>query len=75
MDVNYCLKILLPGKDNPSGKSKKRYNGRLWRIQWWFKPSWPPRSGCGGSSGSGAGITEDDTSGMPKHVPLVTYLN
>ena len=38
MEVNYCLKISLPGKDNPSGKSNKRYNGRIWRIQWWFKP-------------------------------------
>ena len=34
-----------------------------------------PGSGCGGGSGSGADITDDDTSGMPKHVPLVTYLN
>ena len=34
-----------------------------------------PGSDCGGSSGSSAGITDDDTSGMPKHVPLVTYLN
>ena len=33
-----------------------------------------PGSGCGGGSGSGAGIADDDTSGMPKHVPLVTYL-
>ena len=39
MEVNYCLKILLPGKENPSGKSKKHYNGRLWRIQWWFMPT------------------------------------
>ena len=34
-----------------------------------------PDSGCGGGSGSGAGITDDDTSGMPTHVPLVTYFN
>ena len=34
-----------------------------------------PGSGCGGGSGSGVGITDDDTYGMPKHVPLVTYLN
>ena len=26
----------------PSGKSKKRYNGRLWEINWWYLPfySW-----------------------------------
>ena len=34
-----------------------------------------PGSGCGGGSDSGEGNTDDDTSGMPKHVPLVTYLN
>ena len=34
-----------------------------------------PGSVCGRGSGSGAGITDDDTSGMPKHVPLVTYFN
>ena len=34
-----------------------------------------PGSGGGGDSGSGAGITDDDTSGMPKHVPSVAYLN
>ncbi|KAK2154035.1 hypothetical protein NP493_2231g00003 [Ridgeia piscesae] len=34
-----------------------------------------PGSGSGRCSGSGAGIADDDTSGMPKHVPLVTYLN
>ena len=22
--------------DNPSWKSKKRYNGRLWEINWWY---------------------------------------
>ena len=34
-----------------------------------------PDSGCGGGSDSGAGITDDDTSGLPNHVPLLTYLN
>ena len=24
--------------NNPSGKSKKRYNGRLWEINWWYLP-------------------------------------
>ncbi|KAK2176239.1 hypothetical protein NP493_674g01057 [Ridgeia piscesae] len=34
-----------------------------------------PGSGCGGGSDSGEGNTDDDTSGMTKHVPLITYLN
>ena len=34
-----------------------------------------PISGCGGGSDNGAGITDDDSFGMSKHVPLDTYLN
>ena len=34
-----------------------------------------PGTDYGEGSGSGAIITDDDTSGIPKHVPLVTYLN
>ena len=26
--------------NNPSGKSKKRYNGHLWEINWWYITTW-----------------------------------
>ena len=28
----------------PGGKSKNRYNGRLWKINWWYVPTCPRSS-------------------------------
>ena len=39
METNRCLIFAMPWINNPSGKSKKRYNGRLWEINWWCLPT------------------------------------
>ena len=36
--VNGNLKFSITLIEKPGGKSKKRYNGRLWKINWWYIP-------------------------------------
>ena len=42
MEATYCLKFSITLIEKPGGKSKKHYNGRLWKINWWYVPCCVP---------------------------------
>ena len=37
-EATQCLKVSIQLIEKPGGKSKQRYNGRLWKINWWYIP-------------------------------------